>query len=136
MVGNFRGTTKIFGRDGATTELQVVHRSDWTAEGQFILIQGKRGNDKTGVAVLWGYDPQEKVYRSWQFLSAPFSVGKPVELTGKFEGERLVMEGKLGDALVRSTVQRKEGGGWKVLSERKRESEWVRISTQDIVPAK
>jgi hypothetical protein len=142
LLGKNTGKVTLF-RDGAEgPSIDISHEGEWAAEGQFTAVKGRRGPEKQGVLMIWGYDPDAKIYKTWQFLSAPIPVGTPIFLTGRFEGNRLVLAGERPpfganpSAQLRSTYEVGPTGGWRVTVEVKQKDEWIKASVGEVTPAK
>lgn len=92
LVGNFAGDEKAFIEGGEvpfTADIQSV----WDLGGRYVRQSHESklmGEDWHGLLLLT-FDPDIKKYRAWWFDNG---ASKPMEMTGAFEGDALVMLSK------------------------------------------
>lgn len=92
LVGNFTGDEKAFTEVGEvpfTADIQSV----WDLGGRYVRQEHKSklmGEDWPGLLLLT-FDADIKKYRAWWFDNG---ASKPMEMTGAFEGDTLVMLSK------------------------------------------
>ncbi len=92
LVGNFTGDEKAFTEQGEvpfTADIESV----WSLGGRYVRQDHKSklmGEDWHGLLLLT-FDPDVEKYRAWWFDNG---ASKPMEMTGAFEGDALVMLSK------------------------------------------
>jgi hypothetical protein len=116
LIGEAKAKGKLYlpGQPGGL-DWEANDRGAWVLGGSYLKTESR--SNITGIGALnvdhyLSYDPKEKLYRQWSFLSI---AALPMELSGGFDGPKLVMISKpfdapgLGTRQYRATVEPKPG---------------------------
>jgi hypothetical protein len=109
MVGKAAGTGKLYIPGQAPTPWSDTADVAWTRDGRYLRNESKM--EYVGIAtdastMMTAYDAKQKLYRLWRFSSLTMV---PIELSGTFEGEKLVLLSKPDEAgmISRATYEPK-----------------------------
>lgn len=131
LLGDFDGQNKFFEPDGSSNTADAKIKSTMTVGGRF-LSWGYKGTmpgfgDVEGL-LLVTYDTDSKKFLGWWYDSAG---SRPMEMSGGFEGEKLVMTSLpsnapgMEGAVFRSTFSKKSASEVSFLLESKMGDQWM-----------
>jgi hypothetical protein len=139
LIGHWAGKGKLLLPGQASIEWTADDRSSYIRNGRAVQylrtdskVTYKGGITREGLTMI-SWDPSEKLYRSWAFISF---TGTPVESTGRWEGGKLVTVSKpydngsgAGPALYRVTYEPKPDRSFIHLLETKpvQGGEWTKV---------
>jgi hypothetical protein len=136
MVGSVTGNGKFYTPGGPVMPWTSRDESRYAMDRKFLRTDSKvtyqRHPVRDGLTML-AWDAKEKVYRSWTFISF---LNLPVECSGGFEGEKLVLVSEAFDdgsgsgmSLSRLTFAPRADRAFTYLMEVKpvRGGEWVKL---------
>jgi hypothetical protein len=114
MLGETTGKGKLYLPGGVPVSWDSTEKTAWTNGGVFLRTDTKinyTGFTSQENTFIFSWDPREKVYRLWAFTPL---AAVPMDYTGNFEGNRLVLiskpydNGLTGPLVYRLTFEQKE----------------------------